>query len=121
MRGTSSDMNYFYCKKIYKPTGGIEYFPIGKIKIKDDKFIITGYSLLLACERFFSHNTFVEYTIPKNKKEIIDLFKYVTFSEYTELVDENKLTSKSDGKEDFGSETGIFNLKTFDFKITDAK
>jgi len=114
-------MNYFYCKKIIKPTGDMEYFPIGKIEVKNDKFTITGYSLLLACKRFFSQNILEIYTIPKNEKQIIELFKYLTFSEYTELVDEDKLTSNNDSNKDFGSETGVFDVKTFNFKISNTK
>jgi DNA polymerase III sliding clamp (beta) subunit (PCNA family) len=113
-------MNYFYCKKIIKPEGKTEYFPIGKLEVKDDKFIITGLSLLTSWKEFISHNMREEYTIPKNKKEIIELFKYLTWHEYTELVDENKVESDNRDKK-FNSEKNVFDLKTFDFEISDNK
>ena len=112
--------NYFYCKKIIKPAGKTEYFPVGKLEVKDNEFIITGLSLLTAWKRFISYNIREEYTIPKNKKQIIELFKYLTWHEYTELVDEDKLTSDEIDKK-FNSGKGIFDLKTFDFNIFDNK
>jgi hypothetical protein len=113
-------MNYFYCKKFIRPEGKTEYMPVGKLEVKNDEFIITGLSLLTAWKRFITYNMREEYTIPKNKKQIIELFKYLTWHEYTELVDEDKVES-NDSDKNFGPEKGVFNLKTFEFKTSDIE